>query len=137
MDPNILIHDGTYYLTYVTGNSLLCRTSKTLGEWNTEPVEILRLEKGAPESPTLLRHGGAFYVFYAIWDGTRGPYDSRTYVHRSDDPLHFPNKPIAQLDAHAPEIFQGEDGAWWISSVEYPVTGVSLARLEWQEEKTT
>ena len=134
-DPNILIVDGTYYLTYVTGNSLLCRTAKVLGEWNQEPVEILRLEKGAPESPTLLRYDGAFYIFYAIWDGTHGPYDSRTFVHRSDDPLRFRGGPIAQLDAHAPEIFQNEEGAWWISSVEYPATGVSLAPLEWRERK--
>ena len=92
-DPNILIFDGICYLVYVTGNSLLCRTSRILGEWSQEPVEILRLEKGAPESPTLLRHGGAFYLFYTIWDNTHGPYDSRTFVHRSDAPLRFQERP--------------------------------------------
>ena len=34
--------------------------------------------------------------------------------------------------AHAPEIIRGENGQWYISSVEWPTRGVSLAELVWE-----
>jgi arabinan endo-1,5-alpha-L-arabinosidase len=35
------------------------------------------------------------------------------------------------LNAHAAEIFQGENGQWYISSVEWPYRGVSVDKLYW------
>jgi beta-fructofuranosidase len=61
-----------------------------------------------------------------------GAYQHITYVYQSDDPFHFEvDQEVTQLDAHAPEIFQDEEGAWFISSAEFPVRGVSIAPLEW------
>jgi hypothetical protein len=40
--------------------------------------------------------------------------------------------PVAELQAHAPEIFHDEVGDWYISSVEWPHRGVSIAPLTWQ-----
>jgi hypothetical protein len=32
----------------------------------------------------------------------------------------------------APELFQDEDGGWWISSAERPHRGVSIAPVKWE-----
>jgi beta-fructofuranosidase len=54
-------------------------------------------------------------------------------VFRSGDPLDFKAAPcVAELKAHAPEVFRDEDGDWFISSVEWPHRGVSLAPLAWK-----
>ena len=61
------------------------------------------------------------------------PYQHKTYVYHSDNPLKFElENEVAVLDAHAPEIFQDEAGDWFISSVEWPHWGVSIARLVWK-----
>ena len=64
-----------------------------------------------------------------------GAYQHKTYVFQSDDPLKFgvdAEKQITTLNAHAPEIFQGEDEQWYISSVEWPNRGVSVDKLNWE-----
>jgi beta-fructofuranosidase len=90
-----------------------------------------------PESPSIARYNGTFYLFVCGWNGKwdrkdiQGAYQHKTYVYQSDDPLWFENE-VAVLDAHAPEISQDEAGDWFISSVEWPHRGVSIARLGWE-----
>ena len=61
-------------------------------------------------------------------------YQHKTYVLNSDNTLDFgtdDEKKVTILNAHAPEIFQDEEGQWYISSVEWPNRGVSVDKLEW------
>ena len=63
-------------------------------------------------------------------------YQHITSVFHSRDPLDFHDRePIAYLKAHAPEIFQDEHGDWYISSVEWPHRGLSIAPLVWEKER--
>jgi hypothetical protein len=51
--------------------------------------------------------------------------------------MDFKNrKPVAEIQSHAPELFQDEDGDWWISSAERPYRGVSIAPVKWQPMTT-
>ncbi|GHV49609.1 hypothetical protein FACS1894181_08980 [Bacteroidia bacterium] len=135
-DPNLMRWNDTWHLVYCAGNAVMAATSKNLREW-TEPVEIFRPKVATYEceSPTLLSYQGRFYLFWCVWD--RGDpkgnaYDERTFAYGSDNPLDFHNQPLlAELKAHAPEIFQDEKGQWYISSAEYPRRGVSVAPFVW------
>ena len=136
-DPSVIFHNGRYILLYVTGNAVLARTSTDLRNWGTEAVEIFRMRRGgAPESPSIVQRDGQFYLFYCLWDAddeVNGAYDNRTFVCLSANPLDFHKAPcVAELQAHAPEIFRDEDGNWFISSVEWPHRGVSIAPLAWE-----
>jgi len=54
-------------------------------------------------------------------------------VYGSEDPLDFHGSPLlTELTTHAPEIFQGEDKRWYISSAQYPKRGINVARLSWK-----
>ena len=47
--------------------------------------------------------------------------------------MNFQNRsPVTELKAHAPEIVQGENGDYFISSADYPQRGINLARLVWK-----
>jgi beta-fructofuranosidase len=136
-DPNVFFHDGRYILYYVTGNAVLARTSTDLKHWSADPIEVFRMRRGGdPESPSIVERDGRFYLFVCLWDAAdevNGAYDNRTFVFRSADPLDFKAAPcVAELKAHAPEVFRDEDGDWFISSVEWPHRGVSLAPLAWE-----
>jgi beta-fructofuranosidase len=92
-----------------------------------------------PESPTIVHHAGNLYLFVCgwngVWDGKTvdGAYQHQTYVYASDDPLRFDaGSEVAILESHASEVFQGEDGQWYLSSAEWPQRGVSIARLVWE-----
>jgi beta-fructofuranosidase len=92
----------------------------------------------APESPSLIRFDDTFYLFVCGWNGiwdrktVKGAYQHQSYVYQSDDPLCFEGDVVARLEAHAPEVFQGEDSQWYISSAEWPERGVSIAKLAWE-----
>lgn len=136
-DPGVIFHDGRYILFYVTETAVLARTSINLREWSADAVEIFRMRRGGePESPNIVERDGQFYLFVCLWDAKDAPngaYDNRTFVFRSANPLDFQKAPcVAQLQAHAPEIFRDEDGDWFISSVEWPHRGVSVAPLAWE-----
>lgn len=138
-DPSVFLHDGRYVMIYIADNSIFARRSRDLQHWDDEPREILRIPPGrAPESPSIVEHAGQFYLFYCVYDSAdeiNGAYDYRTYVYRSPNPLDFQRAPcVAELKAHAPEIFQDEDGDWFITSVEWPQRGVSIAPLAWTTE---
>jgi len=135
-DPHVLWHDGRYIISYCSGNAVLARTSTDLRTWSAEPVVLHRLGRGGdPESPCLVARDDGYYLFYCLYDPVdqiNGAYDYRTFVYRSPDPLDFRAAPcVAQLPAHAPEVVCDEDGDWYLSSVEWPRRGVSLAPLVW------
>lgn len=136
-DPCVLAHEEIYWMAYVAGNSVFVRTSSDLRRWTAEPIEIFRMhQKGSPESPFLLQREKTYYLFWCIYDGTHGLYDHRTFVYSSETPRKIDSwEPITELHAHAPEIVRDEDGNWYISSVEWPERGVSLAPLEWVTEE--
>lgn len=137
-DPCVLLWDGRYHMVYCSLDEVRLRTSADLRTWGPATT-LLRMEAGvAPESPCLVRHGDAFTLFVCGWDGdwdetdVAGAYQHITYVFQSPDLLGFAgSRSVTRLDAHAPEVFVGEDGQWYISSAEWPARGVSIARLEW------
>lgn len=138
-DPSVSYHAGTFYLCYTTRQSVLVRTSRDLVHWS-EPATVFSLaagETGGPESPTLLALHGGFYLIWCRWDAElskRGvSYQDRSYVYFSHDPMNFRDRaPIAEIQGHAPEFFQDEEGGWWISSAERPFRGVSIAPVRWE-----
>lgn len=136
-DPSLMVWKGTYYLVYCSGNVVKASTSKDLVDW-TEPVEIFKgeVETYQCESPTLIRNDGKFYLFWCLWDTANkngNGYDERSFVYCSNNPLDFHGQPlVTELATHAPEIFQGEDKHWYISSAQYPNRGINVARLVWK-----
>jgi beta-fructofuranosidase len=109
---------------------------------------ILTMKNGVdPESPTLIRHDGTFYLFVCdwnkVWDkkSLQGAYQHITRVYQSDDPFNFDvNREITQIKAHAAEVIREDDSQgdsdldWFISSVEWPYRGISIVPLEWCNE---
>lgn len=141
-DPSLLLHNGTFYVVYCSVKGVRLRKSKDLIHWS-EPETIFKSKNFDPESPSLLYYNNSFYLFVCAWDGIwdqrdiQGAYQHQTYVLNSNDLLDFgvdDEKQIATLKSHAPEIFQGEDGHWYISSVEWPNRGISVDKLQWQEQ---
>lgn len=141
-DPNLLVYNGTYYIVYCSAKSVRMRTSSDLINWS-ESSTIFTSKSYDPESPSLIFHNNTFYLFVCSWDGNWdqkeivGAYQHKTYVLCSDDPYNFGNdseKQITTLNAHAPEIFQDEEGQWYISSVEWPCRGVSVDNIKWEEK---
>jgi hypothetical protein len=137
-DPSVLLWNDTYYIVFCTEDRVAARTSKDLISWGPSQT-ILEMDANiAPESPSLIRFNNTFYVFVCGWNGiwdrktVQGAYQHRTYVYHSDNPLSFTDKPVTQIQSHAPEVFQGEDGQWYVSSVEWPTRGVSIAKLAWE-----
>lgn len=139
-DPNLLYHNGIYYIVYCSTKCVNMRKSTDFVHWS-EPFTIFTTKTFDPESPSLLFHNNTFYLFVCSWDGVWdqkeivGAYQHKTYVLQSDDLLNFGTdheKEVAVLNAHAPEIFQDEDGQWYISSVEWPNRGVSVDKMFWK-----
>jgi len=74
-DPDVMLWKGVYYLVYCVENRVVIRTSTDLRHWGT-PRTILQMKDGiAPESPSLAREDGGFYLFVCIWNGI---WDRRT-----------------------------------------------------------
>jgi hypothetical protein len=137
-DPSLFFWNGTHILVYCAGNAVKAATSTNLTDW-TEPVEIYRgaVSTYQCESPTIVARDGVFVLFWCLWDTANkrhgNGYDELSFAVCSDDPLDFRGQPvIAELLTHAPEVFQDERQDWFLSSVQYPARGVSLARLSWK-----
>lgn len=139
-DPNLLFYEGKYYIVYCSTKSVRLRESIDLVNWS-EPKTIFKTESFDPESPSLINYKGSFYLFVCSWDGNWdqkeivGAYQHKTYVLNSTDPFDFgvdTEKRITTLNSHAPEIFQDEEGDWYISSVEWPKRGVNVDKLQWE-----
>jgi beta-fructofuranosidase len=135
-DPNILYRDGVYHAVYLSRGGLCMRDSADMRNYGKERRILAMPEGTEAESPILKYIGGYYYLLYCIFnpnDLVNGAYDYRTFVHaaRTIEALEG-SQPVAQLDAHAPELFQGEDGTWYIGSAEWPTRGISIAELEWK-----
>ncbi|MFC1652958.1 family 43 glycosylhydrolase [Planctomycetota bacterium] len=135
-DPSLFHNDDHYIILLTSQKSVVARTSKDLLTWS-EATTIYTLppgETGGPESASLVRLGDTFYLFWCRWDAKiDDPYQYRTMVFASDDPMNFKKRdPVVELKGHAPEIFADERGNWYMSSVEWPHRGVSIAPLVWQ-----
>ena len=138
-DPQVFVWNDIYHLVVCGDHDVRISTSRDFETW-TMHDPILTMQPGVdPESPSVIRYHDSFYLFVCGWNGDwdgkdiQGAYQHKTYVYQSDDPLKFEMKNrVAVLDAHAPEIFQDEAGEWFISSVEWPHRGVSIARLIWE-----
>ena len=142
-DPHIFYHKGIYHLVFCKRHGVGMSTSTDLVNWS-KPKDIFTTDSFDPESPSIVFYEGSFYMFVCSWDGKWdkkeivGAYQHKTYVLNSDDINDFgknAEKSVATLNAHAPEIFQGEDGQWYISSVEWPMRGVSIDKLSWKKAK--
>lgn len=138
-DPSILFWNGTYYLIVCGVHDVRVATSRDFEAWEQHPPVLTMKEGVDPESPSIVRYNGTFYLFVCGWNGIwdrkelQGAYQHVTYVYQSDDPLKFDGaEEVTTIQAHAPEVFQDEDGDWYISSVEWPHRGVSLAPLVWE-----
>lgn len=141
-DPNILFHDGIYYVIYCSKREVRLRKSSDLINWSDSKT-IFSSNEFDPESPSLIYFNNSFYLFVCSWDGIwdqkdiQGAYQFKTYVYNSNQPTDFGignQKEIGTLNAHAPEIFQGENEQWYISSVEWPFRGVSVDKLYWNKD---
>ncbi|MEP7257352.1 MAG: carbohydrate-binding protein [Flavitalea sp.] len=131
-DPNVQLFDGVYYLYYCKGRGVSLRTSADLQHWS-EPTELIQLNMGGSmESPFVIFHEGYYYLFWTIFDGTNSSFDWRTTIVRSKTPDGFGSgETLGILLSHAPEIITTEDQHFFISSVEWPVRGISAASLGW------
>jgi hypothetical protein len=136
-DPFVLFWDGTFFLLRCDGNGVSAITSPDFVAWS-DPVTIYKPKKESyqTESPVLVPYGGLFYLFWTLWDTadkTTSGYCPRSYVHCSESPMDFHDKPVlAEFTAHAPEVILDEGGQWFISSADYPHRGVSVAPLSWE-----
>lgn len=138
-DPMLFRVGDIDHLIYCSLDCVMMRTSADLRTWGAAET-LLQMPDGiAPESPFMVEREGAFYLFVCgydgLWDGAdlSGAYQHKTWVFRSDGPNGFdPARPIAQLDAHAPEVIRGEQGGWYLSSVEWPRRGLSIAEMAWE-----
>ena len=138
-DPSVIFWDGAYHVMVCGQHEVLMARSEDLVTC-TDARRILKMKDGVDaESPSIVRHNDTFYLFVCGWNGQwdrrdlSGAYQHVTYVYQSDDPYAFDaDKVVTRLDAHAPEIFQGEDGSWYISSAQWPQRGISIARLVWE-----
>lgn len=138
-DSNLFFWNDTWHVLTCGVSDVRTATLDSFSSCGESRV-ILKTKGGVdPESPTLIQHAGTFYLFVCDWNGVwdkkdlQGAYQHITRVYQSDDPYHFdPSREIAQIEAHAPEIFKGESGEWYISSAEWPSRGISIAPLEWK-----
>lgn len=134
-DPNIIYENGKYIIYYLKGKAVYARTSDDLYNWS-EPTSVFEFKvDGEPESPVVVMYDDIYYLFVCRWDEddiVYGAYDYRTYVYSSKDPMNFNDSSlVTELRAHAPEVFCDSEGNWYISSAEYPKTGINIAKLEW------
>lgn len=116
---------GNHIVAYVTSQDLLTWTNR--GVAFTDPAT--GTWGGPTESPFVVPHGGAYYLFI----GPRDAYDS-THVFVSKDPFHWSieNK-VGDIPAHAAEVIQDTDGQWYVSRAGWGKGGVYLAPLTWHD----
>ncbi len=138
-DPSVVFWDGAYHILVCGRGEVLMARSEDLVTC-TGTRRILKMKDGVDaESPSIVRQKDTFYLFVCGWNGQwdrkdlSGAYQHVTYVYQSDNPYSFDaSREVTRLDAHAPEIFQDEEGDWYISSVQWPHRGVSIAPLAWE-----
>ena len=136
-DVMLMRHDGLWWaystISTVEGRGyIILRTSKDLREWTAAKIVCEGGRGGtgrvSAESPFVLKHGGAFYLFRASSN------DGMTYVYRSEVPDYFgvndDSGLVAVLPLKAPEILH-QDGKWLISDLA-DFQGIKLHEFEWK-----
>jgi hypothetical protein len=136
-DPNIMEENGRYTVVYIQESTLYIRESYDLRTYS-EPSVLFDGPQGVSlESPILKYINGLYYLIYCIYnhrDRINGSYDYRTYVHAAKTIKGLYDSPkLATLRAHAPELFQDEQGDWYLASAEWPNRGISIAPMGWKE----
>lgn len=138
-DPMVL-RVGDQWVMYYTatsrpegGNHIVAyRTSRDLVHWSKERGTAFTDPQvgtwgGPTESPFVVQRGEYYYLFI----GPRGGYVG-TDVFVSKDPFHWDiGDQVGHIPAHAAEVIQDVDGAWYVSSAGWGQGGVYLAPLEW------
>lgn len=130
-------HQWVMYYTATSGPSggnhlVVYRTSSDLVHWSTRSVAYTDPATGTyggpTESPTVVHHGGYWYLFVGPRPGYVG-----TDVFRSTDPFHFRIEDKAgHMAAHAAEVIvDGDD--WYVSAAGWGEGGVSIAPLQWHQ----
>lgn len=139
-DPHIFHEGDTYYVSYCVTNGVVMRRSKDLRHWS-EPKLIFGPVLHDPESPSIVKYDNRYYLFVCVWDkytmkleDLNNAYCQITNVYVTDnlEDGFDSTKKIATLNGHAPEIFQDEEGDWYISSAQYPYRGISVDKLFWK-----
>lgn len=140
-DPHIVKVGDTYYVSYCVSNGVAQRSSKDLRNWSD--AKLILTPDYDPESPSIVEYNGKFYLFVCVWrrEEMKGniktiddayPYETYVYVTDNIGDVYDSEDKITELNAHAPEIFQDEDGDWYISSAQRPNRGVSIDKLTWK-----
>jgi beta-fructofuranosidase len=120
---------GNHIVAYVTSDDLLTWTNR--GVAFTDPS--VGTYGGPTESPFVVAHGGAYYLFIGPRNGLKEEYDG-TDVFRSDTPFSWSiAHKVGHISAHAAEVVQDNDGQWWVSRAGWGRGGVYLAPLIWQD----
>lgn len=139
-DPHILKDGDTYYISYCIENGIAMRSSKDLRNWS-EPKIIFQPEEYDPESPSVIHYDDKYYLFVCVWNKHKFklldiddyfPQITNVYVSDNPEGPYQESSLVTTLNGHAPEIFQDEDGDWFISSAQYPYCGISIDKLYWK-----
>jgi Glycosyl hydrolases family 43 len=149
-DPMVLRVHGRWVMYYTAtsdpngGHHVVAyRTSRDLRHWGPRHIALTDPNSGTAggptESPFVVHHGGAYYLFTCCGSGRDyGAEYMKTNVYRSRDPLHFDvAKRAGTIPAHAAEVVRGEHGRWYISSAGWGKGGVQLAPLDWRSDQVT
>jgi hypothetical protein len=140
-DPFVMRVGGRWVMYYdatsdpAGGNHVVAyRTSTDLMHWSDRHIAFTDPSTGTfggpTESPYIVRHNGAYYLFI----GPRGGYVG-TDVFVSHDPLHFDGAAqVGHIASHALEVVQDTDSSWWVTSAGWAQGGVYLAPLDWSQE---
>ena len=141
-DPMVL-RIGERWVMYYSATSapsgghfvVAARTSDDLIHWSARATAFTSPASGTwtsnTESPFVVAHDGAYYLFIGPCGGYRGRNGYVcTDVYRSGDPLHFvPKAKVGRLRAHAAEVVRDELGRWFVSRAGWGQGGVYLAPL--------
>ncbi len=131
-DPDIMYHDGTYYLYYTDTQDMSlfqCYTSKDLVHWS-EPHVVFHGCDGWGNneymSPNVIYYKGLFYMFYAshtAWDENHKRRVQVAYASSTSPLGPFKSKTCRPLHTDIQEIgghpFVDEDGRVYLSVVRF------------------
>ncbi|WP_460686391.1 family 43 glycosylhydrolase [Niabella aquatica] len=111
------------------------KVSNDLINWSQDRYVVFKdpVDKGTwggnTESPVIIQRGDWYYLFI----GPGASYKT-TKVYRSRDPFNWDMEDeVAELEAHAAEIFQSND-KWYISHCGLKQGGLYLAPLTWHDD---
>lgn len=154
-DHFVLALSENRWLMYAAGvhdrkGSICCLESHNLTDWRFAGFALtsgerapLRPAWGAFESPFVVEYDGLFYLFTTYTDCSAENYH-HTLVFAGKDPFQFGcfdgasgAQPVAELNAHAPEIVQDVDGTYRITScgwknLSFSRGSVVIAELGWK-----